>query len=78
MARIGFIGLGMEHCRLPLAPFVIGFILAPVAESNLVAGLQSHDGSLLPLFTQPFSAICLIIAAVLLFMPIYRRLGGLR
>ena len=67
MLLFGIIGWQMEKARLPLAAFVIGFVLAPIAEENLCAGLMASGGSYLPLLSRPIS-LCLIISAVLLII----------
>jgi putative tricarboxylic transport membrane protein len=56
----------MEHLKIPLAPFVIGFVLAPVAEENLCAGLMSSGGSYLPLLARPVSLAFIVLAVFLL------------
>ena len=66
MLAFGVIGWRMEKAKLPLAAFVIGFVLAPVAEENLCAGLMASGGSYAPLLTRPLSLVMLIGAAVLL------------
>jgi putative tricarboxylic transport membrane protein len=67
----------MEKLRIPLAPFVIGFVLGPVAEKNLCAGLMASGGSYLPLVTRPMSAVFLVISFILLVVPqIQRRRGA--
>jgi putative tricarboxylic transport membrane protein len=48
MLAFGLLGFGLEQLRVPLAPFVIGFVLAPVAESNLGKGLVSTGGNWWP------------------------------
>lgn len=73
MLAFGLVGFGMEKLRIPLAPFVIGFVLGPVAETNLCAGLMASGGSYLPLVTRPMSAVFLVVSAVLLVVPIMRR-----
>lgn len=73
MLLFGLVGFGLERLRIPLAPFVIGFVLGPVAESNLCAGLMSSGGSWLPLVTRPISLIFLLISIVLLILPLVRR-----
>jgi len=50
-----------------LAAFVIGFVLAPVAEENICAGLMATGGSYLPLLTRPIS-LCLLITALALLL----------
>ena len=66
MLAFGVIGFALERAKIPLAPFVIGFVLAPIAEENLSAGLMQSGGSLLPLFTRPISAILLGMAIAML------------
>ena len=73
MISFGLCGLLLEGCKIPLAPFVIGFVLGPVAEENLSAGLMSSDGSFLPLLTRPISAVLLLLAAGLLLLPMMRQ-----
>lgn len=64
MLGFGIFGFIMNRLRLPLAPFVIGFVLAPLAEENLSAGLMASGGSWSPLVTRPFALICVLIAVV--------------
>ena len=74
MLAFGAVGFSMESCKIPLAPFVIGFILAPIAEENLGAGLQASGGSYLPILTSPISFVFCLLAAGLLIWPIFRHL----
>ena len=66
MLIFGVIGWRMEQARVPLAAFVIGFVLAPVAEEKLCAGLMASGGSYAPLITRPLSLLMLMGAALLL------------
>jgi putative tricarboxylic transport membrane protein len=66
MLAFGVVGFAMERWRMPLAAFVIGFVLAPVAEENLCAGLMASGGSYAPLVTRPISLLLLLAAAGLL------------
>ncbi len=61
MLVFGIIGFGMERGGFPLGPFVIGFILGPIAESKLRSGLMVTGGDIMPLFTRPLSATLLVI-----------------
>lgn len=67
MLAFGGVGLAMEYARFPLAPFVVGFVLAPLAEGKLRSGLMMSAGSIEPLFTRPISLglICVAMAACL-------------
>lgn len=73
MLAFGAFGLFLEQVRVPLAPFVIGFVLAPVAEINLATGLMITDGSYLPLITRPISVLFLIVSTALLLWPLFLR-----
>jgi putative tricarboxylic transport membrane protein len=66
MFAFGLLGCLMERYKLPLAAFVIGFVLAPVAEENLCAGLMASGGSYAPLVTRPISLCLLVLAGSLL------------
>ncbi|NNM31293.1 MAG: tripartite tricarboxylate transporter permease [Akkermansiaceae bacterium] len=72
MLAFGLLGFVLEWRRIPLAPFVIGFVLGPIAEENLSAGLVSSGGSLLPVVTRPISLAFVAVAALLLVVPLLR------
>ena len=72
MMGFGVAGLLMEKGKLPLAPFVIGFVLAPVAEAKLGAGLMQSGGSFLPLVTRPISLIFCLVAFAMLVATLVR------
>lgn len=55
MFGFGFVGLFLVHMKFPSAPFLLGVILGPMADTNLRRAL-TLDGSLLPFITRP---ICL-------------------
>jgi len=73
MLTFGLIGFGLEWLKIPLAPLVIGFVLAPVAEKHLGAGLQLSAGSYWPLVTRSISLMFFLIAVALLFWPMIKR-----
>lgn len=86
MLAFGVAGFGLERLGVPLAPFVIGFVLAPVAELNLGKGLVSTDGDWWPVLgldwpsEQSFPTVgswvtltFVAIALLLLLWPIWRR-----
>lgn len=73
MLGFGLLGFALESQRIPLAPFIIGFVLGPIAENNLSLGLQASDGSYLPIVTRPISLLFIVIAAVMLFLPAIKR-----
>lgn len=73
MIGFGVIGYALERCRIPLAPFIIGFVLGPIAEKNLSLGLQASNGSYWPLVTRPMSLVFLLVALLMLFLPQIKR-----
>lgn len=74
MLAFGLLGFALESYRIPLAPFIIGFVLGPLAEKNLSLGLQASDGSLWPMITRPISAGFLLVTVALLLLPVLVRL----
>lgn len=73
MLGFGMLGFAMQRAGVPVGPFIIGYILAPIAEEQLRAGLMVYDGSFLPLLTRPLSLAFLIVAAATLALPVVRR-----
>jgi len=73
MLTFGGVGFWLDRAAIPLAPFVIGFVLAPIAEENLGAGLQASGGSYWPLLTSPVSSLFCLMALVLVVWPMVRR-----
>ncbi len=73
MLGFGVAGCLMERAKIPLAPFVIGFVLSPVAEEHLAAGLMQSGGSFLPIFTRPISLAFFCIAVALAGWSLARR-----
>tara|TARA_A100001011_G_scaffold342821_1_gene376670 strand:- start:613 stop:2091 length:1479 start_codon:yes stop_codon:yes gene_type:complete len=71
MMVFGVIGFIMEKAKMPLGPFVIGFVLSPIAEAQLRSGLMASEGSIEPLFTRPFAATFLVISILSLLWPLY-------
>lgn len=66
MLCFGGVGYLMQRRNIPLAPFVIGFVLAPIAERKLCEGLMLSGGSYFPLVTYPVSLLFLIVSGGLL------------
>lgn len=71
MLLFGIVGFIMERTKMPLGPFVIGFVLSPIAEMQLRSGLMSTEGSIMPLFTRPFAATFFAISIISLLWPLF-------
>ena len=77
MIAFGVIGLGLEYCRVPLGPFVIGFVLSPIAEEQLRASLMMSDGNVAEILSRPYAMLFLVLAVVTVALPsITERLFG--
>ncbi|QIK73415.1 tripartite tricarboxylate transporter permease [Propioniciclava coleopterorum] len=66
MFVFGLIGYFMYEFGFPAAPFLLGVILGPMADSNLRRGLILSDGSLMPMFTRPISLVFIVLIALVL------------
>lgn len=58
----GVLGYAFVKAGIPPAPFIIGFILGPMAETNLRRGLMMSDGNFGTFLTNPISATFLGLA----------------
>ncbi|MGE8942354.1 tripartite tricarboxylate transporter permease [Leptospira interrogans] len=74
MLAFGLLGVLLEVAKVPLAPFVVGLVLAPIAESELRSGLMASAGSFMPLVERPMALTMLIIAALLFVWPFIREI----
>lgn len=73
MLAFGVAGVLMERLRIPLAAFVIGFVLEPIAEEHLSAGLMQSAGSYWPLVTRPVSLLFCLLALSILVWSLWRQ-----
>jgi len=72
MFGFGLLGFVLEKVEIPLAPFIIGFILSRIAEQNLRSSLMSSGGSIIPFFTRPLSLVFIIAAVITLIWTLYQ------
>jgi putative tricarboxylic transport membrane protein len=57
MMAFGILGFFLRSFGYPMAPLVLGIVLGDLLEKNLRRALILSDGSLLPFFTRPISAV---------------------
>ena len=69
----GFLGYGMNKFQYPLAPFVLGFILGPIIETNLRRGLSFAGGNFMVIFTRPISCTFLVLTAAAVIFQIVKQ-----
>ncbi|MFA7119792.1 MAG: tripartite tricarboxylate transporter permease, partial [Sphaerochaetaceae bacterium] len=60
MFIFGLVGIVLSALEFPAAPFLLGVILGPMADSNLRRALRLSDGSLAPIFQRPICIVFLI------------------
>lgn len=58
----GLLGYAFVKAGMPAAPFIIGFILGPMAETNLRRGLMLSDGNFGAFLSNPIAAVFLGLA----------------
>jgi len=64
----GFLGYGFKKLNIPSTPFILGFILGPLAEVNYRRGMIRTRGDFMPFLTSPISAVFLVIALLVVLM----------
>ncbi|MEK6266284.1 MAG: tripartite tricarboxylate transporter permease [Clostridium sp.] len=72
MVAFGLIGYGLSKIKFPIPPVILGFILAPLIETNLRRGLMLSNGSMTPFITKPISAVFLLAAALSIIYSFYK------
>jgi putative tricarboxylic transport membrane protein len=75
MLAVGVVCFLLRRQGFPVAPFVLGLVLGDIVDKSLRRGLVLSDGSLLPFFTRPISAVLalLVLAMLLAQVPAVRR-----
>lgn len=72
----GLLGYGFVKGGIPPAPFIIGFILGPMAETNLRRGLMLSDDSFMGFLTSPISGVFLALALAVVLWHVYGAIRG--
>lgn len=74
----GLLGYLFTKFKIPTSPFILGFIIGPMAETNLRRGLMFSGNDFTPFLTSPISAIFLLASAFSIGFAIYKKLSGKR
>lgn len=72
MFAAGIVGYVLRLRGYPLAPMVLGLILAPIAEENLRRSLIVSGGSLDIFYTSTIALVILILSIITILLPIVR------
>jgi putative tricarboxylic transport membrane protein len=78
LAGFGLVGWLMRRLDYPAAPLVLGLVLGDPMERALRQSLMMSQGDLSILVSRPISATILGLAALVLVVPLMRRLNALR
>ncbi len=78
MIVFGVVGWLMKKLEYEPAPLVLAFVLGPLLENNLRKSLILSQGQFAIFVTRPISAVCLLLAGLLLVSPLLPALGRRR
>ncbi|MCR9135138.1 MAG: tripartite tricarboxylate transporter permease [Alphaproteobacteria bacterium] len=76
MLVFAVVGFAMERKNYPLAPLVIGLVLAPIAETSFRQATMFTGGSVLPLLATPVPILCALLTAGMWYMMFRIRRDG--
>jgi putative tricarboxylic transport membrane protein len=68
----GVLGYLFEKYKFPVSPMVLGAILGPIAENNLMRALVIQNGDWKPLLMHPLSGTLLALSTVSVLIPLGR------
>ncbi len=68
----GILGYLMSKLKMPLAPFILAFILGTTVETNFRRGLMMTDGNYLPFITRPIAAVFMAITCIVLVTCVWK------
>lgn len=72
MVIFGLIGYILKEHGFPLAPMVVGFILAPMLELYLRRSLMKTAGQWLPIISSPVAAICILATVITIGYSVFK------
>ena len=78
MVLFGVLGYVLKKHKYPLAPLVVGFILAPILELYLRRSLMKTDGNFLPILQSPIAAVFLICTVITVAYTAYGEIKKLK
>jgi putative tricarboxylic transport membrane protein len=70
MIFFGFVGYMLKKFDYEAAPLILSLVLGPRLESSLRRSLLMQQGDLTIFLTRPISAVFLVIAVILIFLPL--------
>lgn len=73
MVFFGVVGYFLRKFKIPMTPFLIAYILEPIAEAEFMRSLIISAGSPLIFFTRPISLFFMVLMVLSIVFTIYRR-----
>lgn len=73
-ALFGIIGFSFYKLSIPSAPFILGFIIGPLAEINLRRGLMFSQGDFLEFFKAPIASTFFILTVLVILFAVRSRM----
>lgn len=70
----GLLAFALEKGGFPLSPIILGFVLGPMIETNLLRGMMQSKGSFLPFLTRPISVVFLLVAVAVVALTVAQEL----
>jgi putative tricarboxylic transport membrane protein len=68
----GILGYYMKQWQFSIQPFIIGYIIGPMAELNFRRALMFSDNSFIPFFTSPISLFFILASALSVVLAIWK------
>lgn len=78
MLLFGIIGYVMKKNEYPVMPVVLGIILGPIADRELLRVVQMYEGNYLEIFTKPIVLVLIIISILSISFPYIMQLKNKR
>jgi putative tricarboxylic transport membrane protein len=78
LVAFGLLGYAMRKLDYPAAPLILGLVLGDSMERALRQSLMMSQGDLAILVSRPISATMLVLAALILFAPLFRKANAWR
>lgn len=72
MLGIGLLALVLNKVNLPLAPFVLGFVLGPIVEASLRRAIMMSAGDYSVLVSSPVSMLFIFLSLLIFCIPILK------
>ncbi|MDO5549898.1 MAG: tripartite tricarboxylate transporter permease, partial [Lachnospiraceae bacterium] len=70
----GVIGYFMAEHKFPQAPMILGFVLGPTIEENLIRGLMYSNNNFWTFFTSPIAAAFMIFTMCMVAWTAYSQI----